>query len=125
MDEDRVTTIVLAAAANVVLTDIATAKSELGIEEADTSRDVWLARGLRQVSGTIRNYCNRVFAVQQYQDTFWLRAHFWGGNIHSNSHGSEVHDFEPLMLAKVPLVAIDSVVDFDGNVLVEGTDFEV
>src|SRR5258706_15242450 len=110
LDDDRVITTVLAASANLNLTDLATAKSELGLGEGETRHDVWLGRGLRQISRAIANVSNRVFPPQAYQDLFWLRSRAWRDH---NQRGAGAHDYEPLMLARSPLVAITSIVDFD------------
>ena len=50
------------------LTDLATAKDELGIPTLDSSRDPFLTRGISQISSAIATYCNRVFQVETVKD---------------------------------------------------------
>ena len=59
---------VLAAAPSYDLTDLATAKAELGIASTDTSQDTWLTNAISQISAAISAYCNRVFAQETVAD---------------------------------------------------------
>lgn len=53
------------------LTDLATAKDELG--ETDTSADNFIQRAITQASIAIRKYCNRVFQVETLQDVLYIQ----------------------------------------------------
>jgi hypothetical protein len=51
------------------LIDLVSVKLELQI--TDTLNDAWLAQLITRQSITIKNYCNRVFQPQVYQDQIW------------------------------------------------------
>ena len=51
------------------LVTLADVKLELGI--TDTKNDAWLGKTISRVSLSIEKYCNRVFAVQTYEDKIW------------------------------------------------------
>jgi len=67
-------TTVLAAAANYDLTDLETARDELGFTDPDkTDDDAFISRAITQVSAAISNYCNRVFALETLQDLIYIQ----------------------------------------------------
>lgn len=116
---ERITT-VLAAAASFDLTDLDTAKDELGIDLNDNSADSWLERALTQVSKSIQRHCKRPFAPEYLQDVIqfgrdpaFVGVRFGGEN--------------ELALARWPLLAVVSVIQSlpngDTRTLVAGTDF--
>lgn len=62
----RPTVIVLEPATDPLLTDLDTAKEELGI--TDDTQDARLTRYIAQASRQIERYCQRVFSVQAYRN---------------------------------------------------------
>lgn len=70
MGYSRISTL-LAEAANYNLTDLATAKTELGLKTVDTSQDNWLTTiAIPQVSSSVQEHCERPFVPVQVQDAF-------------------------------------------------------
>jgi hypothetical protein len=70
---------VVTPAESLALVTLDQAKAALGIDPADTSQDAALQQQIDAVSAAVNNYCNRIFAVQGYQDTLryvnnWLHA---------------------------------------------------
>lgn len=65
-----VITTVLSAAASRDLTDLATVKDELDIKANNTTKDVWLARAITQVSRAIARHCKRPFVPELLRDSF-------------------------------------------------------
>ncbi len=107
---------VLVQASSYDLTDIATAKDELGIPTVDTSNDNFLQRAITQTSKAIANYCNRIFQVETVCDSFQMVRDPW--------HRDFPRNVKSLQLSRWPVVAVKSLVQ-DGTVLVEGIDFRV
>jgi hypothetical protein len=107
---------VLVPAASYDLTDLATARDELGFKPADTSADTFLQRSITQVSEAIANHCNAVFAVERLQDTFYLLDDETNFNVDAS--------VSPLQLGRIPAIAIVSITE-NGTALVEGTDYQV
>jgi len=64
-------TAVTAPASTYDLTVLATVRGELGL--TDRAEDENLARWIKQASGVIAKYCNRVFAQETLSDTFRLK----------------------------------------------------
>lgn len=85
------------------LTVIETVKPELGIAPEDTSNDERLTLYIHQVSGAIAGWCNRVFASETVEETFW-------------HDGSYPRLGAPLMLSRSPVSSIASVT-VDGTVI--------
>lgn len=104
---------VLADAPTRDLTTLATVKDELGITDGES--DARLSRWIREVSGLVESYCNRVFAQQTVQETFRF------------ARGPEawVRDNHRLVLQlkRRPVASIASVTE-DTTALVAGADFE-
>lgn len=93
------------------LTVLKTVKLELGI--ADKSKDEIIGIWIRQASGAIASYCNRVFAKETLQEEFWPeRNHTVPGNLSA------------LQLTRWPVVSVTSVVE-NAVTLVDGTDFRI
>lgn len=61
---------VVTPASSMALVTLDEAKAALGIPPADTSQDAALTAQIEAVGVAANNYCNRIFAVQTYQDTF-------------------------------------------------------
>jgi hypothetical protein len=53
------------------LTVLSTVKGELGIDAQESQHDAALASLIRQASGIVATYCNRVFASEIVTETFW------------------------------------------------------
>jgi hypothetical protein len=66
----EVVTTILAPAASHDLTTLANAKSELGITA--TTDDAWISRVIGQISKTVMNATNRVFAPEYIEDQFYI-----------------------------------------------------
>lgn len=82
------------------LTTLAQIKSELSL--TDGADDVWVADAISRVSVDIARFCNRTFGLEQMSETFRLRQ-----------------PADKLMLARFPVVLIDSIVE-GGTSLIEG-----
>lgn len=112
-------TTVLAAAATYDLTDLATAKDELGIDSGDTTQDAWISRAITQVSRSVMTETNRVFAPELVQDVIDVRRH-----CSQVPNGASV-----IQLARWPVLGIVSVsqLQSDGTTpaLVSGTDYRL
>ena len=80
------------------LTTVAAVKSELGVP--DNSGDDFLATAITQVSSAIIGYCNRVFAQEAVQETFWM-----------NNAKAEM-----LCLSRYPISSVSSIT-VDGTAL--------
>ena len=61
---------VITPADSLALVSLDDAKVVLGIDPADTTKDAALTQQIDAVSAAVNNYCNRIFAVQTYQDQF-------------------------------------------------------
>jgi hypothetical protein len=53
------------------LTILETVKDELGIPQSDVSQDDRLAILIKQASGVVAEYCNRIFGAEEVTETFW------------------------------------------------------
>lgn len=104
---------VVTAAASFNLTTRARVKAMLGLTSNDD--DAYLDILIPQVTASISQYCNRVFALQTYQDQVKTKRPPRGMNW-------------SLQLAHGPLVSVVSVTETtDGidTVLVSGTDYDI
>jgi gp6-like head-tail connector protein len=90
------------------LTTLATIKDELGVK--DRAFDDRLRRWIREASGYIETYCNRVFAQEQVSE-LWRWAPGW-----HNAPG-HARRGDPLCLRRYPVVSIDSLAEDDGDPL--------
>lgn len=112
MSVEAVQTVLVAATATAPadpydLTDLATARDELGIEDpADTSHDTFIQRVITQGSHAIAKYCNRTFPVEVIQDEFFLEQDPYPWQV----PGGVLE----LQLSRWPLVG-SAVVAFTGN----------
>lgn len=121
MAVETITTVLVAATATAPadpydLTDLATARDELGITNAnDTANDSFISRAITQSSRAIARYCNRVFAVETVQDQIYIQQDAYPWQVPGGVY--------PLQLSRWPLVD-SSVVAFTGNthgsILVDG-----
>jgi hypothetical protein len=120
----RLTTIVTPAK-TLDLTTLDAFKTDLGLEE--TADDAFLKQQITNESRTAQSNCHRVFAVQIYQDKFFLPRDF---------HPRVLREaVEPLQLSSMPAspvgpewsLEVESVVEGQSNpvTLVQGTDFLV
>ena len=96
-----VVTTTLAKAASYDLTDLATAKVELQIAEADTSDDAWLGQAITQVSRSIARYTKRHFAPEALQDVFDLEQDAYPAQTPGG--------FPQLVLSRWPVLQVSSV----------------
>jgi hypothetical protein len=92
-----ITTVVTPAATRdlVALDDV---REQLQFRSNDTAQDAWLAKVITRTSQQAERYCNRIFAQQDYQDTF---------GIVDGDPGT------PLMLGQAPVVV--TLVTVDGG----------
>lgn len=104
---NRITT-VTAPAVSRDLIALADLREQLQIKATDTAQDVWLQKVITRTSRQTESYCNRIFAVQTYQDLF--------GVLYCEP---EI----PLILAQAPATVASVFVD--GTALVAGTDYVV
>lgn len=110
-------------AATYDLTDLDTVKQELNV--VGTDNDALLQRWLTAISKRIAKYCDRVFPVEQVTETFRTNAgadasvqqfrsvSFFGGSAKSLE----------LTRRRLPTVSIDSIVEDNTRILVEGMDY--
>lgn len=89
-----VTTRLLVAPATSALTSLAIVKDELDI--TDTSKDARLTRYINEESAGIARYCNRIFGLATWQDTFRLSRGVWGEGVREANN--------PLTLRRFPLI---------------------
>jgi hypothetical protein len=111
----RIVTVTKAATA-FDLTLLDTAKADLRIEGDDEARDKYLSRVIRQVTASVQQFCNRVFALQSYEEVIRPER---DRRPYLLPNGSN-----PLGLSKKPLIAVTAVTE-NGVALVAGTDYEV
>lgn len=83
------------------LTDLATARDELGIAANDTSQDTFLQRAITQASVAIANYCNRTFALEVVEDRIQIEQDAYPYQLPGGVN--------PLALSRWPLVKSASV----------------
>jgi hypothetical protein len=62
---------VITPAACMDLTILETVKDELGIPQSDVSKDDRLAILIKQASGIVADYCDRIFGAEEVIETFW------------------------------------------------------
>jgi hypothetical protein len=98
---------VITPAATQDLTTLETVKDELSITGNDS--DVRLTRWIRESSGYIANWCNRVFGAEQVSEQ-WRGSDRW--SIRDSSTVPR-----PLQLRRYPIVRIDSITEQDDPVL--------
>lgn len=111
---NNIITKVLTPATDFRLTTKEHVRDDLNI--TDGSDDAFLDRLIVQESTSVASYCNRVFAMQTYRDTWrWER----GNNLVA------VRNRNPLLSVRmVPLLSISSIIE-RGVMLTEDVDFEV
>lgn len=113
---------VLAEAATYDLTDVATAKMEVGLKPTDTSQDTWLQNiAIPQVSSSVQEHCKRPFVPIQVQDAF---------DIEQDPYPYQTPGgFPRLQLSVWPVLGLISVVQTlalgQTQTLVEGADFKL
>jgi hypothetical protein len=98
---------VITPAATYDLTTLETVKDELSITGNDV--DIRLARWIKETSGYIARWCNRVFGLEQVSEQ-WRAVDRW--SVPDSSAAPR-----PLLLTRFPVVSIDSITDQDGTVL--------
>lgn len=103
-------------AASRDLVSLETIKEELDLSGTDANRDARLTRYIKEQSRAAENYCNRVFAVETIEDTFFPRR--------DPPLVVALEGLDPLQLAKYPLVAISTLTE-NGADLTSGTDYLV
>ena len=86
---------VITPADSLALVSLDDAKVVLGIDPADTSKDAALTQQIDAVSAAVNNLCNRIFAVQTYQDQFRY-VYNW------------LYSGEPLRTRQFPIVVDDT-----------------
>lgn len=101
------TTTVTTPASTYDLTVLATVRGELGL--TDHTEDENLALWIKQASGVISKYCNRVFAQETLSDTFRLK---WRERE------------ESLVLSRFPVSSIAEVLENDAT-LDQDSDYEL
>lgn len=115
----EVITTVTVAAGSYDLTDLATAKSELGV--TGMADDDFLTRAIAQASRVIATYCNRVFPVETLSEIYYIRRDAFPRRPRGHS--------DPLQLTRWPVTtftsAIEALDDGTTSTLVAGTDFRL
>lgn len=79
-------------------------REQLRIKPNDTANDSWLTKVIGRTSRQAERYCNRVFVLQSYSDTF-------SGNTSADNG-------EPLILSQAPVDPATFTITIDGAVLV-------
>lgn len=99
-------------AGSMALMTLDEAKAALGIPAGDTSQDAALTMQMEATSVAVNNYCNRIFVVQTYQDTFrYVTNWLYGGQaLRTRQFPIAVDD------GGVPLVSvIEEGAELDGS----------
>jgi hypothetical protein len=94
-----ITTVVTPATDRDLVT-LADVREQLQFKSTDTAQDAWLTKVVSRSSQQAERYCNRVFAEQDYQDTFGVTY----GDLGT-----------PLMLGQAPVTV--TLVTVDGTAL--------
>ena len=81
-------------------------REQLRVRPGDVANDAWLTKVITRASLAAERYCNRIFALQTYLDTF-------AGNVTGLTG-------EPLMLSQAPVDPESLEVTLDGAGLVQG-----
>jgi len=81
-------------------------REQLRVRPGDVANDAWLTKVIARASLAAERYCNRIFALQTYLDTF-------AGNVTGLTG-------EPLMLSQAPVDPESLEVTLDGAGLVQG-----
>jgi hypothetical protein len=102
--------IVLTPATTYDLTTLETVKTELEI--TGSTQDSFIGELIRQASGDVARYCNRVLALESVREVIRIPWRSTAGEESSR-----------LWLRRVPVVSITLVTE-NATTLVEGTDFE-
>lgn len=79
MSDERRISVVTAAPTDRKLVSVADVREQLKFKSTDTAQDTWLEKAIERRSAEAEKYCNRVFLVQTYRDTFvssrgWFRS---------------------------------------------------
>lgn len=110
----RVVTTVTAAAANYLLTDLATVKAELGI--SGSANDAALRRYLKSSSAAAAQYCNRVFQAEAVTDAFYPEQDPYPFQVPGG--------VSALQLTRWPMVSVTTVTE-NGVALAQDSDFRI
>lgn len=102
-------TSVLVAAADHNLVTLDDVREQLRIKPNDTANDAWLTKVIGRTSRQAERFCNRIFVVQTYLDTFRANASGEAG--------------EPLMLAQAPVDPASLTITADDSALDPAADF--
>ena len=83
-------------------------REQLRVRPGDTANDAWYTKVIARSSGAAERYCDRIFTVQSYVDTFVA--------------GAEGNPDEPLILRQAPVDPSSLAVTLDGAIMA-GTDY--
>lgn len=106
---------VLTPAASQDLATLEAAKAELGV--VGTADDATIERMIRQASGDIADFCDRVFIAEDVREQWTFDACYWSGDFW------RYYD-EPLKLARWPVISITSITDDEGALLSAGYELD-
>jgi len=81
-------------------------REQLRVRAGDTVNDAWYAKVIARSSLAAERYCNRIFAQQEYADTFGT--------------GIVGRDGEPLVLSQAPIDPASLAATLDGAVMAAG-----
>jgi hypothetical protein len=107
---------VVTAAASRDLTDLDTVKAELDLSGVDANRDKRLTRYIKEASRAAENYCNRIFAAETVEDTFFPRR--------DPPLVIALEGLDPLQLIRWPIISVTSVLE-NGAALTLDTDYRI
>src|SRR4249919_2651750 len=82
-------------------------REQLRVRPNDTANDAWLGKVIARVSRQAERYCNRIFVLQGYAETFM---------------GTVANPAEPLILSQAPIDPTTLVVTLDG-VAIDATEY--
>ena len=96
-------TVVVVPASERNLVTLEDLREQLRVRPGDVANDAWLAKVIARASLAAERYCNRVFALQTYQDTFLAGMTGMTG--------------EPMVLSQAPVDPTSLEVLVDGGVI--------
>jgi hypothetical protein len=102
-------TVVTVSALDRTLISLDDLREQLRVNPNDTSNNAWWTKVIARTSRQAERYCNRIFVVQTYSDSYTPNVTAQAG--------------EPLILSQAPVDPASLSVTADGTVLNPATDF--
>lgn len=115
---------VIAAASTYDLTTLATFKEE--VEATGTADDQFISQLIRQASGDIARYCNRVFAAETVRETFRINTGllYPGCGVPATAADGACRGVSGLLLQRLPVSELVSISEEGTTVPLEEVELE-